>query len=1106
MSEYLHVEKPFLAQLAALGWQVIDQGQGCIPADPRNSLRNTFREWFLPEVFRNAVRANNLIPDGQAWLTDRQLDELRDQILRQPNRTLLEANETTQGLLLKSQVDRNELTGEADPVVQLIDFAHPERNQFHAINQFRIDTPGCVKTCIIPDIVLFVNGIPLVVIEAKIGDPNTANPLHAAFEQLLRYRNGRAETIKAGLREGEPRLYYSNLLLVRTCGEKAEFGSITSGHEHFYAWKDIWPESYRTYTPPLGIEREQERLIQGLLAPATLLHVLRTCAVFMDTDSGRRIKVICRYQQYRAARKIVDRLRAGQSPESRSGVVWHTQGSGKSLTMVFVARMLRAAKDLEDFKILLVNDRVALEDQLSRTARLIGGKVNIIDCSAQLREHLATDASDINMVMVHKFSERAEALPEVLAQALGFAGKSFDGLALPRVADSGSDVYRAAPSAGTFGVVNASERILLMIDEAHRTQGSDLGDNLFEAFPNATRIAFTGTPLITEPHGTRRTVKRFGEYIDTYKLMDAVHDGATLQILYEGRTADTAIKDKHGFDTKFEDLFKERSEEEILAIKKKYGASGDLLEAEKRIEAIAKDLVDHYVDNILPDGFKAQVVCHSKLAAIRYQKAIRRALTERVERERLQAQPNDALIRRIAFLKVAVVVSADPTNEPATITEARKEAKRWNAVENFCRPFDFEDHDKALTGIAFLVVCDMLLTGFDAPIEQVMYIDKRLREHNLLQAIARVNRVASNKHRGFIVDYIGLANHLTTALWIYSVEDAQDIHDGLKSLLSEVPILEERYQRLLQHFVAAGVRDIERFIKGEVGSAEAEVALIHAAVGAMKDIKLRADFEVYLKKFLQSLNLILPHPAGHPYRGAARRFGYLLRMVKERYKDDSLDISDAGEKVKALINEHLIDLGINPQIPPVELLSDEFVAHVARHARGNDEAKASEMEHAIRKHCTVHFDEDPAFYAKLSEKLEALIEKHRDNWKALSEDLETLRKEAIQGRAEAVDGLSKEATTFHDYVIQLAYGGSELPLADRGAVKRLMTRIVELLQDTIDVLDFWRKPIEVKKLRGDIDTEILIANVPALNAMHERLAVEIVKLAEKRDADLRKGK
>ncbi len=1082
MSEYLHVEKPFLDQLGALGWTVVDQGQGFIPSDPSKSLRTGFREWILPGVFRDAVRAINRTPSGATWLTDRQLDDLRDQLLRQPNRTLLEANETAQALFFKAQVDVNEVTGEDDPVAKLIDFAHPERNHFHAINQFRIDTPGCVKSCIIPDLVLFVNGIPLVVVEAKIGDPNTANPLHAAFEQLLRYRNGRAETTKAGLREGEPRLFYTNLLLVRTCGEKAELGTITAGHEHFCAWKDIWPEERRVYAPPLGVEREQEKLIQGLLAPATLLDVLRTCTVFMDTDSGRRVKVTCRYQQYRAARKIVERLRTGKTPQARSGVVWHTQGSGKSLTMVFVARMLRAAADLEDFKILLVNDRVDLEDQLAGTAKLIGGKVNVIESSAQLREHLATSASDVNMVMVHKFLERAEVLPPMVADALA--------------------TYRKVPSSKTFGVVNPSERILLMIDEAHRTQGSDLAENVFEAFPNATRIAFTGTPLITEQHGQKRTVKRFGEYIDTYKLMDAVHDGATLQILYEGRTAETALKDKHGFDTKFEDLFKERSEEEILAIKKKYGATGDILEAEKRIAAIARDLVDHYVDNILPDGFKAQVVCHSKLAAIRYQKAIREALRERIDREKVKAVPDAVLIGRIELLKVAAVVSADPTNEPAAITEARKEAKRWNAVENFCKPFDFDDPDKVLTGIAFLVVCDMLLTGFDAPVEQVMYIDKKLREHNLLQAIARVNRVTMNKHRGFIVDYIGLANHLTEALAIYSEEDAQDLHDGLKNVLSELPILEERYRRLVHHFQSAGVRDIEAFIKGTLASPEAEVAVIHAAVGALKDIKPRADFEVYLKKFLQSLNLILPNPAGHPYRGAARRFGYLLRMVKERYKDDSLDITDAGEKVKALINEHLIDLGINPKIPPVELLSDDFLAHVQRHSRGDAEAKASEMEHAIRKHCTVHFDEDPAFYKRLSEKLEKLIEDHHNNWQALAEGYEQLRKEATEGRTDVVDGLSKEATTFYDYVIQLAFEGSEVSADAHVPLKKLMMRIVELLQETIDVLDFWKKPIEVKKLRGNIDTEILLANISALSAKHERIAVEVVKPAEKRHEEL----
>ncbi|WP_238985382.1 type I restriction enzyme subunit R domain-containing protein [Nitrosococcus halophilus] len=460
------------------------------------------------------------------------------------------------------------------------------------------------------------------------------------------------------------------------------------------------------------------------------------------------------------------------------------------------------------------------------------------------------------------------------------------------------------------------------------------------------------------------------------------------------------------------------------------------------------------------------------------------------------------MIRRIAFLKAVVVISPDPTNEPAAITEARKEAKRWSAVENFCKPFDFDDPDKELTGIAFLIVCDMLLTGFDAPIEQVMYIDKKLREHNLLQAIARVNRVAQHKHRGFIVDYIGLANHLTFALSLYAKEDAQDIQGGLKNLLSEMPILEERYQRLLQHFRAAGVTDIEAFIKDDLKSPEAEVAVIHGAVRALKDIKRRADFEVYLKKFLQSLNLILPNPAGYPYRGPAKRFGYLLRIVKERYKDESLDIADVGEKVKALINAHLISLGINPKIPPIKLLADDFLVQLQKHAQGDPEAKASEMEHAIRKHCTIHFDEDPAFYTKLSEKLEQLIEQHRNSWELLAEEYEKLRQEAIEGRTQAIEGLTKEATTFYDYVLQLAYADGEVPSGDRAGLKKLMAHIVELLQETIGVLDFWKKPIEVKKLRGNIDTEILLANIPALNAKHERIAVEIVKLTEKRHEEL----
>ncbi|MBL1266078.1 type I restriction endonuclease subunit R [Methylomicrobium sp. RS1] len=642
MSEYTEVEQPFLQQLDSLGWMVIDHGPA-IPQDATLSLRESFRHWLLPTVFDEAVRAINTGEDGQEWLTGRQLEDLRSQLLRQPNRTLLEANEAIQALLFKAQVDVNELTGENDPVVKLIDFHHPEKNQFHAINQFRIDTPGCVKAFIIPDIVLFVNGIPLVVVECKKGSETCANPMQEAFVQLQRYLRKRQATEQAGLKEGEPRLFHSNLLLIRSCGLQADYGTITSGEEHFYAWKTLYPED----DGQLAGMNAQQQLIAGMLSRAHLLKILRTSSVFMDTDSGPRIKVVCRYQQYRAANKILERLCNGKTAMQRSGVIWHTQGSGKSLTMVFLARMLRASRELNDFKIVLVNDRQDLEEQLGETATLIGGRVTVIQSRQELRSFLATDSSDINMVMVHKFQEHKQTLSNTLAEALG--------------------TYKAMPSGKTFGVVNESDRIILVIDEAHRTQSSDLGDNLFEAFPNAARIAFTGTPLITERHGERKTHKRFGEYIDTYKLRDAVNDGATLQILYEGKTADSALNEKHAFDVAFEDLFRDRSEEELLAIKKKYGATGDILEAEQRINAITKDLVKHYVDNILPNGFKAQVVCHSKLACVRYQAGIEAALKERIILEQNQSKPDVDLIKRLQFLKTAVVVSSDGTNEPAYI-------------------------------------------------------------------------------------------------------------------------------------------------------------------------------------------------------------------------------------------------------------------------------------------------------------------------------------------------------------------------------------------------------------------------------------------------------
>jgi type I restriction enzyme R subunit len=354
-----------------------------------------------------------------------------------------------------------------------------------------------------------------------------------------------------------------------------------------------------------------------------------------------------------------------------------------------------------------------------------------------------------------------------------------------------------------------------------------------------------------------------------------------------------------------------------------------------------------------------------------------------------------------------------------------------------------------------------------------------------------------------VVDYIGLANHLTEALSLYAASDElQELHDGLQAIGSELPVLEERYQRLLQHFREVGIRQIGEFVTGSLAGLHADAAVVDAAVKALKDEKRRADFEVYLKKFLMSMDIVLPHESAQPYRVPAKRFGYILQVTKERYKDASLDLGDAGEKVKALINAHLISLGINPKVAPVELLAEDFIEKLQQHAGNSGEAKASEMEHAIRKHCTVHHDEDPAFYKTLSEKVDALIEKHHEEWDLLVEKLAELRQVAIEGRRQGQDGMSREATTFYEYIVQIGFAAGVVAPEHKTEFKQLMEDVVELLQETVGSIDFWQNPDKQKRVRGLIKAEIAKCDIDELKANRERVAVEIMKLAKNRHDEL----
>lgn len=1083
MAEYINVEKPFLEKLKQLGWNVIDQGIG-IPQDPDKSLRRSFREVVFEGEFKKAIKAINKTVDGHEWLTDDQLDTVLDEVTAHHGKKLFEANKDIFHLLTKNtRVRENALTGEQDPIVRLIDFDNWENNSFIAVNQFRIKTPGGPREGIIPDIVLFVNGLPFVVVECK--DTDVSEPLSEAEIQIRRYSNRREDDF--GIKEGEERLFHFNLFSIITHGEEARFGTISADFEYYYNWKDIFPEEYKVIEIAPGKEIIQEVLIRGMLNKEILIDVLRHFTLFMEIEEGVEVKAVSRYQQYRAVGKILKRLREGRTPHERSGVIWHTQGSGKSLTMVFLVRKLRSQEDLKDYKIVLINDRTDLEDQLSQTAKLTEEKVKVIDKRKKLRPALGDDSSDLNMVMMHKFLEEEIRHSQALMKAFVEDG--------------------VVPEFKPFEVVNDSERVLILIDEAHRTQGGDMGDNLFTAFPKATKIAFTGTPLLTERH-TLKTHERFGTFIDKYKIRQSVKDRATLDIIYIGRTSKDRIIDSDAFQDEFEDMFKDRTPEERQEIQRRHGTMLAYLENMDRLRKISEDIVRHYVAEILPNGFKAQVVASSINAAARYKYLIEEVIKKRIEEEK-KKRPDEIdadLIKKLEFLKVATVVTQQENNEAGYVSEARRQAKEINAVDSFKKDFDFE---KSETGVAFLCVCDRLITGFDAPIEQVMYLDKNMREHDLLQAIARVNRPKGpRKTHGIVVDYFGVAQHLKEALAIYGDKDEKEFGDFLeyfRDINKEIPVLESRYNRLIQLFHDNGIKDIEAFVNQEITDKAKEFDIAERCIELAKELRFRAQFDMYLKSFFDSMDLLFNVSQAKRYWIPAKRLGYLFMRIRNRYKDETMDLKWAGEKVRKLIDKYLESLGINSRIPPVSLLSDDFTEEIDKQG-GSSKAKASEMEHAIRRHIKVNMQNDPALFTKFNERLESIIRRYQGRWDMLVQELEKMRDEIKQGREKKDAPLPAYQMPFYDVVLMFAFEGKPVDEKISPRVAGLVKEIVEELQKTIDVINFWQKQARVRKLEGIIEDILSFSGVDEIIKSYKRITTEILNLARKRHDDLVRNK
>ncbi len=1038
LDERNHVEVPLLAQLHGLGYTIIDL-TGSEEFDLELTGRADYSQTYLPAVLREGLKRLN------PWLQADQLAGLLTDLLTFPADTLVRTNQRAHQRLLQGlTVAENRQTGERNPVVRLLDFTGiqdfrtPPANYYHAVCQFKLRVP-CDPTGkhIKPDVVLFVNGLPLVVIEAK--SPKVSTPLLDAIAQLTRYTN---QDPFQGL--GNAALFYFNQVTVATWRNGAAFGTITTTiPKHFYKWSvpypaelaDVWRDDPASASTP----NEQERLTHGLLAPAHLLSLLASFTVFQTTDTGHLIKVVGRHQQFRAVHKAVARLRQGATPRQRGGLVWHTQGSGKSLTMMFLVREMFRHHDLQDYKIVFVTDRTQLEEQLHETSQVLGYPTLVAGSVTQLQARLRTTTADVTLAMIHKFQETE-------LQAI-------------------------------FPELNLSARILVLTDEAHRSQFARLAANLDRALPNATNIGFTGTP-------TEKASKKFGDYIDKYTMREANADGVTLRIVYEGRTHEAELSDEAAAEGRFADVFADLTVDEQLEVLP-HKTRDAYLESRPVIQAKVRDMLRHFAEHILPNGFKAQIVANSREAAVRYFEEFQTALPILLA-ELEQDNPTLVPLDQLRTLRAAVIISHSH-NDFARLEAHTRAADHTRHIAEFKKKFPATvpgpGQPVAPSSLGILIVNNMLLTGFDAPIEQVLYLDRVIVAHNLLQSIARVNRVYNEqKTRGFVIDYVGVGKHLNAALEAYDEEERREITEELDTFDKELQAVEEAHKQLLalatDHDNLPDLTDLDAWYE------------------LFYDEDFRFKFSARFQQFARAVDNLFPHKEALPYEANLKEFAQINVMAGRHYHDERLSLKGVSAKLRAILDDYLTAHGIEQKVAPLDITSDEFEQQFA--GLSSPKARAAGVEHAIRHHLSVTIaNEDPELYASFVAQLNAIIAQFRDNWNEIRRHLEELRQRIRRQAQEPTYGLSRrrEMPTFRILVAETLPEGT-VPTDDQiSALVPTTSEIVERMKTELNRPDFWRNPNPQNVLKAAIQ-DLLLKLKPTLPTVFQKREQIISRLME----------
>lgn len=1039
LDEYSHVEQPFMEQLKGLGWNTGTNQVLELPMQQTapQSFRTSFSEVILQPKLRQALKQIN------PFLTDGQVDEVVRKITTFDKNSLIENNQRVLNYLLENTtVNRNEETGEESPTVRYIDFENLENNIFTAISQFKVSVTG-TDHHIIPDIVLFVNGLPVVVVEAK--SSKVKEPIPEAIDQLMRYMEQRGDT-----GEGNKELFYYNQFIVTTCRTEAKFGSITTPIEKlFYRWTDPYPKTLNDLEHGKSSPNDQQRLVAGMLDPRNLLDIIRVFTVFATNDKGQKIKIVGRYQQFRAVKIATQRLIEGKNSLERGGIIWHTQGSGKSLTMMFMVREMRLQPKLMPWKIVFVTDRTQLEEQLSDTGQSIG--FNIKSASfinpkptpngQSLKELLSNDNSDLVMAMIHKFQENGDL--------------------------SGLEI---------FPELNKSAQVLVMTDEAHRSQYSLLAANLDRALPNATSIGFTGTP-------TSKTEKKYKDYIDKYTMRQAIDDGVTLEIVYEGFTHNAEITDKKGMDKKFEDVFSEYTLTERLQILG-FGSRDSYLDNINTIREKAKSMVNHYVEHIFSGGFKAQIVANSRLAAVRYKAAIGEALQTKIAGLK-NDNPMLVDLERLSQLETAVVISGSH-NDELEIKAHTNSGYHKSSIKRFKLPFGKTDEeDKSINGnVGIIVVNNMLLTGFDAPIEQVLYLDQVIIAHNLLQTIARVNRVGpEGKDKGFIVDYVGVGHHLKRALDTYAEKELNEILDCISNDEAELNELIQAHQAIWKFLEEQGLTDLSDS---------------DAFFDVFYDEDLRFNYIKHYNHLTSCFNTVLPRKEALEFFTDWKAFTEINALANQHFRDGRFSMKGIPPKLRGIADQFLVSKGIDQTIAPISIIAEDFQKHIKSKKR--EKTKAAEVEHAIRHYIDINIDEDPELFASFADALEEILNNFKGNWKAIYEELEQLREKIKNREKEQTFGLDrkKHMPFFRIFKAEL-FENRELTEDEIAQNVNLTQHIFNLVTNEIKMAGFWDSPPAQLKLKAELQKLLLspeFSKLPNIIMKRNEIISRLMELAK----------